>query len=204
MPGRMYGLVNDAGIVIVDPTSLYTYAGNIDGNPVLSNDLENWELFAYDGTRTPYEYIDQNPYYIEESDFCIKNTDIRLPTDEYYLDFFNGDTILVTYRHKGTWQLYDYSFNPISPEKHGRTGYFTYNGTNIDYLLIADIQTEHWAEATPWRIYGLDGELLLDATYNIIQPFGDKLMVCGKDVAGLVDKDNNFIIRAPITAYNAD
>ena len=203
-PSQSFGIVNDAGVVILDPAGHAQHSAprNAGGYAVIAASGEVWERVYYDGTRTPHEgrgfYINNEGYY------AFTRVDKTLPADSYYIDYVNDSLIIVFDRNKDTWRLYDYELNPMSPDNPGSAGWSMYGGAMTDYILISTPVPGGWSSRPSYMIYGLDGRLLLNNAYLTIMPIGDKFMVRGRNTAGLVDKDGKYIIEVSVTMYNID
>ena len=203
-----FGIVNSTGAVIVAPTDYnygyYHIPEYVDGHVVI-REINNpaGDMIAFDGSKTPYE--DDSPNYSSDGKYYIfRNSDVKLSLDRYLIEYAGADWIMATDRDNWTWQIYDYSGNPVSSENPGRLDHWYYNGRNVEYLFINVSPPGVWEWPPPLKIYSLDGSALFEGVYYTIKPIDDRFMVRGKTSAGLIGKDGNFIIEVDVTAYGAD
>jgi hypothetical protein len=202
MPYKRFGVVADSGRVIVDPVELASPPYNEGGYAILPVD--------YNGTRERVDYEGVRTSHLSNYLQSISGNRVFFEDRNLVFDRYNSveqliDGLLVASNTKNsTWRIFDWNGDPVTQENPGIPAVWRSYYVDFAFLFVISPSIHYPQYPEMFKIYSLDGNLLLDGEYYTIIPIGDKYMVRGKDSAGLVDGNNNFIIEVPIFNYIAD
>ena len=202
----IYGLVNTDGVVIAEGLKDAPFIR--DGKAIINYNWYAYHGIAVDSTGAREEYDVLAKSWSTITDNIVTYADghtLTIP-GATRLDSFGDDLFIAFYREhdsvRGTWRMYDGNGNALTEEQPGT---YLWNRLAIDdsngYLWMADSFTER--NNTLW-LYDLYGNPFLHNSYTTIIPIDNCYMVVDGDWAGLIDADENYIIKVSIKSYRAD
>ena len=202
---KRFGVVNDAGAVIVKPTDYnYTYymnPVNINGQAVLATSGGSGDVVASDGTKTPYTPPD-NWQSITGNTVTFRDRELIFAGYTSVTSLPDGRFIAYNY-DSDMWRLFDKDGKPLAPGRPGRSGYWSDAGLQFS-LLFMDAPNNNSSYYPLFMVYDFDANLVSDGLYYAFKPIGGKYMVRGKTTAGLMNQDGSYVIEVSVTAYGVD
>ena len=203
----LFGIINTDGIVIAESLKDTPYIR--DGKVIIDY---NWNTYRgisinSDGERKDYDAAQTSWSSITENTITYADGHTLTIPDAARLEPFGDDWFIAYYREpestSGTWRLYDENGVAMSEEHPGTSMWMLQvNDDGTGYFRMFDGYTERYGNNL--RLYDLSGNPILRDTYTEIIPIDGNFMVTDGDWAGLIDGDENYIIRVSIIPFSPD
>ena len=202
----LYSIINSSGVVIAE--GLKSIPGLRNGKVIIDYNWNTYRGVAItpDGAREPYDDAATNWTIIHDNivEYADGHT-LTIPgaarvdhlDDGRFIAYFLGRD-----GNSGTWRLCDENGSFLTEEQPGLSlRRHQKNDDGSGYLwMTVDFYGAYYA----LLLYDMDGNPVLRNVYSQIIPIGDRFMVVAGDWAGLVDTDENYIIKVSLKSYLKD
>ena len=203
----LFGIVNTGGAMIAESLKDTPYIS--DGKVIINYDWNTYHCTAINSDGKLEEYDVRTPSWTSINGNIITYADghtLTIP-DVARLERF-GDRFIAYYGEwgsaGGTWRLYDGNGNALSEAQPGRGRQWQrqVNDNGTEYIYMFNTYSGMYYSLL--LLYDIDGNPVLRNAYWEIIPIDGYFMVADGKWAGLIDGNENYIIKVSIIPFRSD